>query len=330
MRVRAVPVQPHCFNFGGFDIQMHRTLEALRSVGVDAAPLDWWSRDADFDILHVWGLAPQHQELVRLARQYGKKVALTPLLPYNTPVARMRHFTGVVTGRKRAVLDVLRHVDVLLVVNSLQADAAIKLFGFPANRIEIIPTILDPRFFSNPPVEPPAKAPARYIVCAGNIWPRKNQLRLAQAALTTGTSVVFIGNTMAGEHSYTAAFENLVAANPASLQWHKWLSWDDLFRTLRHAAGIALPSFLECQPASGLEAAALGKPLLLACRAYARQEFYSGAVLVNPKSVTAIARGLESMLAHPERCTPASATVQACRIESIATKLRAIFERLLA
>lgn len=330
MKVRTVPVQPHCFNYGGFDIQMHRTHEALRSVGVDAAPLDWWSRDADFDILHVWGLAPQHQELVRLAQQFGKKVALTPLLPYNTPVARLRHLAGVLTGRKRAVLDVLRHVDVLLVVNSLQADAAHRIFGFPASRIEVVPTILDPLFFTHAPADPPTAAPPRYIVCAGNIWPRKNQLRLAQAALQSGASIVFIGNTMGGEESYTAAFAQLVAANPASLQWHKWLSWDDLYRTLRNASAIALPSFLECQPASGLEAAALGKPLLLAHRPYARQEFYSGAVTVDPSSVSAIARGLAQLLQHPDRCTPSPIPVQACRLDAVASNLRSIFERLLA
>lgn len=329
MKVRTVPFQPHCFMYGGFDIQMNRTNEALRSAGVDARPLDWWSRDEAFDILHVWGLEAQHQSLVSIAKKYGKKIVLTPLLPYNTPMARLRHHAGVLLGRKRAVMDVLRHVDVLLVVNTLQADAAMKMFGVPARSIEIIPTILDPLFFETTAVPALPGAPANYIVCAGNIWPRKNQVRLAQAALQAGCSVVFVGNTMGGEESYAAEFQRIVDANP-SLQWHKWLNWEDLYRILRHASGIALPSFEECQPASGLEAAALQKPLLLANKPYASQEFYAGALMVDARSVASIAAGLTQLLADPARYTPSLELVQQCRSDRVGEKLRGIFERLLA
>jgi len=330
MRVRTAPFQPHCFYYGGFDIQMNRTHDALRAKGVDARPLDWWARDEEFEILHAWGLESQHQTLIRMAKQHGKKIALTPLLPYDTPRQRLRHAVGTLIGRKRAAMDILRNIDVLLVVNTPQADAAMKIFGVPASRIEIIPTILDPLFFNAAPVAPPENAPAGYIVCAGNIWPRKNQVRLAQAALQTGTPAVFIGNTMAGEEAYTLAFEQMVAASNGTLQWHKWLSWGDLYRTLRHASAIALPSFDECQPAAGLEAAALGKPLLLADRPYMRQEFYTGALTVDPSSVADIASGLRRLAADPARYVPASAPVQACHSQAVGAKLRSIFERLIA
>lgn len=329
MRVRTVPVQPHCFLYGGFDIQMHRTHEALRSVGIDARPLDWWARDEKFDILHVWGLEPQHQSLVRIAKRYGKKIALTPLLPYNTPVARLRHIAGVILGRKRAAVDILQHVDVLLVVNQLQANAAMKIFGFPARSIEVIPTILDPLFFDASPVAPPPDVPASYIVCAGNIWPRKNQIRLGQAALAAGYPIVFIGNAMGGEEAYTQEFQSLVEAHP-SLQWHKWLNWEDLYRVMRHASAIALPSLQECQPASCLEAVALQKPLLMAGKPYAFQEFYTGALTVDARSVDGIATGLKQLMANPGRYTPKAELVDACRPASVAKKLQNIFERLIA
>ncbi len=328
MRVRTVPVQPHCFLYGGFDIQMDRTPQVLQSVGIDARPLDWWARDEQFEILHVWGLDPQHQQLVRIAKQYGKKIALTPLLPYNTPKVRLRHAGGVILGRKRAIMDILRHIDVLLVVNQLQAESAMKLFGVPSRLIEVIPTILDPLFFDATPVAAPPDAPARYAVCAGNIWPRKNQVRMAQAALQAGVSMVFVGNTMGGEEAYAAEFQNLIEAN-SSLQWNKWLSWPDLYRTLRHASAIVLPSFDECQPASGLEAVALQKPLLLANKPYAYQEFYQGALTVDASSVANISSGLKQLMDDPARYTPKRELVDACHPNVVALRLRSIFERLL-
>jgi len=329
MRVRTVPVQPHCFLYGGFDIQMGRTHEALRSVGVDARPLDWWAREEPFEILHVWGLTAQHEELVRIAKAHGKKIALTPLLPYATPTAYLRHWVGTALGRKRAVREILRNVDVLLVVNRLQADSAMKIYGFPARSIEIVPTILDPLFFDASAVAPPMDSLVDYVVCAGNIWPRKNQVRMAQAALQAGCPMVFIGNAMGGEESYTQEFQRIVDRSP-SLRWHKWLSWEDLHRVLRNAFGIALPSLQECQPASCLEAVALQKPVLMANEPYAFQEFFTGALTVNAKSVKSISAGLTRLMANPVRYTPQRDLVNECRSELVALKLRDIFERLLA
>lgn len=325
MRVRTVPVQPHCFLYGGFDIQMVRTHEALHSVGVDARPLDYWSREEEFDILHVWGLEPQHQDLVRIAKDYGKKVVMTALLPYLTPMTYLYHWAG----RTKQAREILRYVDVLLVVNQLQADTAAKIYGFPRQSIEIIPTILNPLFFDSIAVPKPLDDLKNYIVCAGNILPRKNQIRLAQAALQAGCSVVFIGNTMGGDQAYADEFHLIIEANP-SLKWYKWLSWEDLYRVLRNATAIALPSFRECQPASGLEAAALQKPLLIAKRPYAYQEFYKGAMMVDHKSVESIANGLMQIMAKPKRYIPNQDLINECRTEVVALKLRHIFEQLIS
>jgi glycosyltransferase involved in cell wall biosynthesis len=328
MRVRTVPVQPHCFLYGGFDIQMSRTHEALRSVGVDARPLDWWSRDEQFEVLHVWGLTPQHENLVRVAKDHGIKVALTPLLPYITPKSRIRHIAAIVTGRKRPLMETLRHVDVLLVVNRMQADTAMKLYGFPAKSIEVIPTMLDPLFFDSSATPAPFGSLNNYVVCAGNIWPRKNQVRMARAALRAGCAMHFVGNPMGGEHDYAEEFRQIVDANP-SLQWHKWLSWEDLYRLMRHASAIALPSFEECQPASCLEAVALQKPLLMADQPYSRQEFFGGALTVDARSEESIAAGLRRLMANPGQYTPRLELVNDCRLDIVAEKLRGIFERLL-
>jgi glycosyltransferase involved in cell wall biosynthesis len=321
MIVRTVPVQPHCFLYGGFDIQMVRTHEALQSIGIDARPLDFWARDVKFDILHVWGLERRHRDVMRIAKDYGKKVVMTPLLPYLTPRTYLSHWAG----RTRSRIEILQYVDIMLVVNQLQADTAVKIFGFPRQSIEIIPTILNPLFFDSDAEAPTFDGHENYFVCAGNILPRKNQIRLAQAALKANCSVVFVGNTMGGEEAYAAEFSRIVEANPR-LIWYKWLSWESLNRILRNCTAVALPSFNECQPASGLEAAALQKPLLLAKRPYARQEFYSGALLVDPKSVDSIAAGLEIIMADPRRYTLSRELVNDCRPDFVALKLRSIFE----
>jgi glycosyltransferase involved in cell wall biosynthesis len=323
MIIRSVPVQPHCFLYGGFDIQMVRTHEVLRSIGIDAGPLDFWDRDEKFDILHVWGLESRHREIIRISKSYGKKIVMTPLLPYLTPKTYISHWIG----RTKVAIEILKYVDLLLVVNELQADTAVKIYGFPRDSIEIIPTMLNPLFFDLNSVASPINGYQNYIVCAGNILPRKNQIRLAQAALKAKCSVIFVGNVMGGDETYAAEFGKIVDSNP-SLTWYKWLSWESLFGLLRNCKAVALPSFNECQPASGLEAAALQKPLLLANRPYARQEFYSGALLIDPKSVQSIADGLERIINDPLQYTLSRELVNQCHPDFVALKLRQIFEKI--
>ena len=53
---RVVPFQPHCFAFGGFELQMIAAMDSARAAGADVAPLDFWRREADFDVLHLWAL----------------------------------------------------------------------------------------------------------------------------------------------------------------------------------------------------------------------------------------------------------------------------------
>jgi glycosyltransferase involved in cell wall biosynthesis len=326
MRIRTVPFQPHSFFYGGFDIQMRRTLEVMTESGLDAKPLDYWDRDDQFDVLHIWGLHPAHEHLVSAAKQNGKKVVITPLLPYLTAENWIRHLVRTAQGSRRALHNILRQTDRLLVVNDLQVETAVKMFRYPRDQIEIVPTIIDSSFFSDI-AEDPYDEFRNYIVCAGNIWPRKNQVRLAQAAVQCNVPIIFVGNVMGGEAAYTAEFEALVRSS-SGLRWHKWVSWPDLKRIFRNAMGVALPSFDETQPASGLEAAALGKPLLLGRRPYAKQLYFENAYLADPKSLTDIALGLRRLRDFPEAHIPRQDLLEQCRPDVIGGKLKRIFTSL--
>jgi len=326
VRIRAVPFQPHAFFYGGFDIQMRRTLDVMTESGLEAKPLDYWNREDQFDALHIWGLHPTHEELVRAAKQNGKKVVITPLLPYVTMANWVRHTLRSVQGRRRALHNILRQTDRLLVVNDLQVETAVRMFRYPRSQVEIVPTIIDSSFFLDANEEPFDEL-RNYVVCAGNIWPRKNQIRLAQAALRADVPVVFVGNVMGGEEAYTAEFDALVRSSPA-LRWHRWVSWPDLKRIFRNAIGVALPSFEETQPASGLEAAALGKPLLLGRRPYARQSYFENAYLADPKSPADIAYGLRRLRDSPGAHVPRPDLIEQCRPEVIGRSLKRIFSSL--
>jgi glycosyltransferase involved in cell wall biosynthesis len=326
VKIRAVPAQPHCFAFGGFDIQMHRTLEVLQAQGVDARPLDFWSRDVEFDIIHFWGFDVSHLLTARFAAQYGKKIVLTPLFPYVTPRSRLRNFAARLEGRARPRLELAGLIDRFLVVNEQQGETAQRFFQVPSHKIDVIPTILEDRFFSDAlSTDRRSDGYGGFFLCAGNICARKNQLRLAHAAIAARAPLLFAGDVVGGEEAYGEAFARLIAPHDF-LRWNRWMAWPELLEAYRASIGVVLPSFDEQQPTTALEAAALGKPLMLGRRPYAQQKFYGNALLVEPGSVKQIARGLEALRADPARYVAPHAFVEECRAVRVGPKLKKIFE----
>jgi glycosyltransferase involved in cell wall biosynthesis len=328
MKIRVAPMQPHIFLYGGFDMQMVRTIELLDSIGVDIKPLDFWSRKDEFDILHIWGLDRQHLLLSRTAKLYGKKIVMSPLLPYLSPMIYFRHWVGMIEGRKKVERDILKNIDLMLVVNNLQAETAVKLYKFPESKIKIVPTILDSVFFDLNTGVPEINSQEGYFVCVGNILPRKNQLAVAKAAIQTNIKVVFIGNELAGDEAYVKEFRGLVA-NSQILSWYKDLDFNQLFKVMHSSSGIVMPSFIEVQPAAALEAAALNKPLMLANRSYAYQDFYKGALFVNPNSIDDIGKGMIQLKAYPAQYSPSSDLVEQCNPAKASLRIKGIFESLM-
>lgn len=330
MKIRVIPAQPHCFAFGGFDIQMHRTLEVLTAIGMDVKPLDFWSRDNDFDILHLWGFDPGlHLTTARFAKRYGKKIVLTPLVQYLTTKSCLRFAGSWLEGAARSRIALGRLIDRFLVVNEQQGETLRHLYRVPASKIGIVPTILDDLFFEpQPALQALGDGFAGFMLCAGNICTRKNQLKLAQAAIGTGTPVLFAGDVNGGEDEYVEQFSRLIAPHKF-LRWNRWMARPELLEAYRAARGVVLPSFEEQQPTIGLEAAALGKPLMLGRLPYARQKFYRGAFLVDPASVPQIGEGLKAIVATPNRFIPSRATVEECRADRVAAHLKRIFEDVL-
>jgi len=330
MKIRVIPGQPHAFAFGGFDIQMQRTLEVLQRLGVDAKPLDFWSRDSDFDILHFWGFDPdQHLTTARFAKRYGKKIVLTPLVQYLTPRAYLRFAASWLEGAGRRRIALGKLVDRFLPVNELQRETLIRLYRVSPLKIKIVPTMLDDGFFETSPTTVTGAAIDNFVLCAGNICARKNQIRLAQAAIATATPVLFAGDIMGGEEAYGDAFARLIAPHPF-LRWNKWMAVPELQSAYRAARAVALVSFEEQQPTIGLEAAALGKPLMLGRRPYARQMFYRNAFLAEPASVREIGAGLKALLTESPRYTPPLAFVQECRADRVGAELKRVFESVTA
>lgn len=333
MKVKYVPYQPHCFAFGGFEIQMLSTLDAVNKSGVQADKIDVWSRENNFEILHCWGLGFHHYENIRWAKHAKKKIVLTALLSYyENYVERIRHFFSTYIKKAQYYIEIANMADAVVVVNEQQAEVCYRYFKVPKNKIFIIPNIVHKNFYGAPHDTSFAEKInfSDYVLTVGSVCQRKNQLHLVQACLKENLNLVIVGKTQEGSEDYGVEIERTIKNSP-TVTWIKGLAPNskELISAYQSSLLVALPSYVEQQPITLLEAVAIRKPLLIANRAYAHQKYYHHAMCVDPDSVVDISRGLKEVITNPTNFIPSTEVIEACREANVGNSYRILYERIL-
>jgi glycosyltransferase involved in cell wall biosynthesis len=328
MKVKYMPNQPHCFAFGGFDIQMLATLKAVNNAAVLASKLDVWSRDSDFDILHCWGLGFMNYETYEWAKKAGKQLVST-ILMYDIEgfEKKLKFKISSLIYKQRLLIQMLALPDAVVVVNESQAELCHKYYKVAEGKISIIPHVVDESFFQASKVT----TDAGYILTTGNICRRKNQLSLAMACIKQNMQLVIIGKIMQGEEKYGQELAALVKANPQLITWIPELKENstEILNYYANCSLFALPSFVEQQPISLLEAAIMQKPLLIADRNYAHQKFYSNAYLVDPASTNDIANGLMQINKNKPAYIPPAETLNLCNSKLIGSAYTELYNKVM-
>jgi glycosyltransferase involved in cell wall biosynthesis len=319
MKVKYLPNQPHCFAFGGFDLQMLNALDSVVKVGVDASKLDIWSRDNDFDVLHLWGIGPNNYNIIDWAKRSKKKIVATVLIPYfdtiNLKLGYIRYFHS---AWQKQLIYYYSLIDKVIVVNELQSHVLTKYYKVHPSKISVIPHIIEDRFFEIPTFNFTEKYDIdNYILCTGNICSRKNQLNLARACVNLNEKLVLVGGILDGEELYAKELAILISNYPY-IKWIKELpkGSEELAAAYYNCSFYALPSRDETQPISALEASAFGKPLMLMNRKYAYQNYYNGATLCKSASVKDIETALKKMLEEKQR-NSSNLEILNCREENV-------------
>lgn len=306
-------------------------MKAARMHGVNVSGLDPWRLEADFDILHLWGLDLQHKHTAQWAHRANKRVVISALLDYNGWKSLTRHVASLILGPARLRRKMISCLDALTVVNRAQAKYAHVTTGLSFEKIAVIPNIVDDVFYMTEGQVNSFSAPdfRDYVVCTGNISRRKNQLALVHACRQLGVPLILIGKALTGEDDYGLAVKDAMRGNP-QMRWVEGFPPGsiELAAAYHFAAIFALPSYGEQQPISALEAAAAGKPLVLADRPYAKQEYYGNAALVDPASVDSIATGLRRALNKPQVFRPPREIIEQCRMSEVGRAYAAIYERI--
>jgi glycosyltransferase involved in cell wall biosynthesis len=218
------------------------------------------------------------------------------------------HFPRFFTSRTRARMRLMipwsaRRSRVVLTGSEHARQDLIETYGLPPDRVRVTPYAADASF-TRLAQEETARRLARlglkpgYVLCVGNLQPRKNLARLLEAYANLHPSIqpplVVVGQpAWLYEDVYAA-----VAARGISRSVHftGFVRLDELVALYNGAAVFAYPSLYEGFGLPVLEALACGVPTLTSDSSALPEVAGEAAILVDPESTEAINHGLARLL----------------------------------
>jgi len=296
---------------GGGEVQMLALAGALRSAGV-AARLwrPWEDSFCGVDCLHLFGSLPGHLAVVEAAQRRNLAVVLSPIAWFE--LANCWREPGPLAGRLAACARFLirgncprlpswrrrlyRAVDLLLPNSNAEAEQLARYFQVPPERIHVVPNGADDRFAAAGPEPFTRLVGARdFVLYAGRIEPRKNQLGFLRAMRGTDLPIVVLGDAVPGHERYLAACRG---AADRSVRFVPRLDHDDPLLASAYAACgcLALASWFETPGLVALEAGLSGTPLVLPQHGAAPEYFGPLAAYVRPNDLPGIRRAVLAAL----------------------------------
>lgn len=328
---------------GGGETQLVAMVNSLPQVGVTARLWRPWEDTLrEFDCLHLMGSVPEHLEVVESARRQQIPVVLStiawfdfaniwrePRPLWSQLLAGGRFLTramfpGLPSWRRR-----LYHAADLLLPNSqAEAEQLTRYFGVPEEKIHVVPNGTDERFACARPQPFARLAGCRdFVLYAGRIEPRKNQLNFLRAMQGTDVPIVVLGDVVPGHEAYRDACRRVAGEKVRFIDGIR--HEDPLLASAYAACGcLVLASWFETPGLVALEAALQGAPLVLPARGSAREYFRDLAAYVEPDDLAGIRRQTLAALARPRNAELAR-MVQCCYTwQAAARATREAYEKL--
>jgi glycosyltransferase involved in cell wall biosynthesis len=259
-------------------------------------------------------LLSQHVRLPRSARRHGADALLClgnyaplaggpPVAAFVQNLLMAQHDPSY--GRARAAYRQiarrgLARADQIAAISEAMASDLSAAMGLPAGRVQVVRAGVDYASWSAP-ADPPAGAPAPYLIAVGTIWSYRDYPLALDALAASGLPHTLAIAGGAPPEKRTPLEEHARAAGLGDrLRILGVQSQEELRRWYAGADALIATSSLEAFPLSPLEAMAAGVPVVATARSGYPEAIGDGGLLAEP-SAAALAEALRRAIAPEER-----------------------------
>lgn len=317
---------------GGDTIQILKIKEYLEALGimVDIASNSHYKL-SDYDIIHVYNVIPISYAYEFMKKNRKAKLVLSPiywdlneyrtkvldniivkrkifnffnnipLLNYLTNSKFLAEFSGITTN---AIFDEKLQFCIdsadLLLTNSVAEQVQMENEFCAGKKTFVIPNGVDTTIKPIPYQTLKARynLPDEYLLCAGRIEYRKNQLELLRAAKRIGIKVVLVGKINPREKKYSGHLNGYDFIHIPSL------NQSELFGLYTGCKAHVLPSWFETPGLATLEAAYAGAQIVTTDRGCTKEYFGEHAYYCDPNDNVSIEKAILNCLNKPKDISP--------------------------
>ena len=290
-------------NPGGGEIQLLKTKEGLEELGISVKFFNQWDdKFDDYDVLHVFGSVKDCVGLMKTAHNKGVKVALSSIFwssfkralhegggSFKKLELFTRHlakllFPYLPTGRRKT----MTLSDVIFPNSEMEKEQLVRLFGIKPDKIKVVPNGIDESFLGASPNLFIDKFNMKdFVLAAGRIEPRKNQLNLIRALKGSGMKLVIIGDPVS---DYMWYYDQCRKESDESVVFLDGMKHEDGLLASAYAASkvFAAPGWFETPGLAALEAAASGASVAITKYGCTEEYFKKEAEYFDPSSAESI------------------------------------------
>lgn len=286
MKILFVPPMNFPLVVGGFQFQVRNIFNSIKELGVD---IRWYNITdtnlSEYDIVHIHSTLPELLSVARRAKQFGKKVVLTPMIGsrahsnrfYSTCI-KLSKIPGILPDIR--ITNSLIHMsDFVIPLVRFESDRLHSVFEVPYEKMKVIPNGMDKGFFET--IESDVEIPLKdYLLTIGRIEPNKNQLSLIKAANRLGKNVIIVGEAGNGHSDYEKQCRREAGKNV--LFWGKELDKSVLRKLYKNAALTVIQSYSEILPLVTFESLSQKTPVLCTNQCGFFPEKYNGVFYTSP------------------------------------------------
>lgn len=296
MKVGVIGSVPYNLIFGGGETQTINTMNYVKKSGVDIGYYDFWDKNYECDIVHIFGCHHWLYQWALLAKQKGMKIALSTIAYTKEKMSLKRRLYDYfdkmlpLDTSYRMTRKLIQISDVLL-PNSYEEEIYLKeVLGAKNKHIQVIPNAADIRYkYGDKKVFRETYNIDNYVLCVGKIEPRKNQLNLVKALENTDIPLVLVGSYIPNEKWYYDEVLNIVKRN-SNMMHIEYFPYDSelLASAYRNAKVHVLLGRNETPGIVNLEAGLAGANLVVGDCAPVREYLKDHALYCNYNSLSDI------------------------------------------
>tara|TARA_R110000868_G_scaffold396971_2_gene669424 strand:- start:2574 stop:3587 length:1014 start_codon:yes stop_codon:yes gene_type:complete len=292
---------------GGVRTQALQTANALKKLGVEIEFISPLQESIDVDLVHIFVAGPSTLGILKRCSELGIKTVLSPvffsnrtssIISSSLKVEKLLSWFGSGIRSDFGIkAEACRIADIILPNTSAEAELIAKGFSINLSKISIIPNGVETRFTSATPdlfiQECNLKDFVLFVGQAGA--PRKNLIKLLEAAPLIGSKIVVIGSLYDDEYGREC---KALATKAGNVLFIPTLGHNAELLASAYAAcdTFVLPSLFETPGIAALEAALAGAKISITNRGGTSDYFKDFAEYLVPESVQSIAEAINKSL----------------------------------